>query len=117
MKLADAVVTTFARIRFLFVVVSAAFFSAMIIAGAVTYFLLLSSPDLVQALVSSLQSLAGYIAMPPPYTGSFYRLIFLNNIGHFWNPIRLWVWIPLVGAFDLGFELLLNAALIGAVAS
>ena len=117
MKLADAVVTTFARNRFLFVVVSAAFFSAMIIAGAVTYFLLLSSPDLVQALVSSLQSLAGYIAMPPPYTGSFYRLIFLNNIGHFWNPIRLWVWIPLVGAFDLGYELLLNAALIGAVAS
>ena len=46
-----------------------------------------------------------------------YWFIFLNNIGHFWNPIRLWVWIPFVGAFELGYELLLNGILIGAVAS
>jgi stage II sporulation protein M len=43
--------------------------------------------------------------------------IFLNNIGHFWNPVRIWVWIPLVGAVSLGYELLLNAIVIGGVAS
>jgi len=29
----------------------------------------------------------------------------------------LWVWIPLVGAFGLGYELILNAVVIGGVAS
>lgn len=29
----------------------------------------------------------------------------------------MWVWIPFVGAFSLGYELLLNAIVIGAVAS
>jgi len=60
---------------------------------------------------------SSYIAIPPPYTKGLYQFIFLNNIGHFWNPIRVWVWIPFVGAFQLGYELLLNAILIGAVAS
>ena len=108
---------TFQRNRFLIVVISIAFFSVMIVTGLVVYLVLISSPNLVSGLQSSLQSVAGYIAIPPPYTEGLYRLIFLNNIGHFWNPIRLWVWIPFVGAFDLGYELLLNAVVIGAVAA
>jgi uncharacterized membrane protein SpoIIM required for sporulation len=71
----------------------------------------------VKGLQTWLQSVDSYIVIPPPYTGGLYRLIFLNNIGHFWNPIRLWVWVPFIGAFDLGYELLLNAVLIGAAAS
>jgi stage II sporulation protein M len=89
----------------------------MIVAGSATYLVLTSSPDLVNSLQSWLQSNAGYVAIPPPYSSGLYELIFLNNIGHFWNPIRLWVWIPLIGAFDLGYELLFNAVIIGAVAS
>ena len=57
------------------------------------------------------------MAIPPPYTDGLYRFIFLNNIAHFWNPVRLWVWIPLVGAFGLGYELILNAVVIGGVAA
>jgi len=57
------------------------------------------------------------MAIPPPYTDGLYTFIFLNNTAHFWNPIRLWVWMPLIGAFGLGYELILNAVVIGGVAS
>ena len=110
---------TFQRNRMLIIAISAAFFSTMVIAGAVTYVVFAASTEFIKTLQGWLQSQSssGFIAIPPPYTGGLYRLIFLNNIGHFWNPIRLWVWIPLLGAFELGYELLLNAILIGAVAS
>jgi uncharacterized membrane protein SpoIIM required for sporulation len=96
--------------------ISAAFFGIMIIMALVTYAILLASPGLVKWLQGWLESAGSYIAIPPPYTNGLYRLIFLNNIGHFWNPIRLWVWIPFLGAFELGYELMLNAVLIGGVA-
>jgi uncharacterized membrane protein SpoIIM required for sporulation len=89
----------------------------MIVTALVTYAVLLTSPDLVKGLQALLESAGTYMAIPPPYTNDLYRLIFLNNIGHFWNPIRLWVWIPFIGAFELGYELLLNAILIGGVAA
>jgi uncharacterized membrane protein SpoIIM required for sporulation len=62
------------------------------------------------------QSERKYIAIPPPFTEDLYFFIFLNNIGHFWNPIKMLVWIPLLGTFILGFELLLNGSIIGVVA-
>jgi stage II sporulation protein M len=108
---------TFRRNRLLILAISAAFFAVMIITAVVAYLLLVASSDLVEGLQSWTQSTASYIAIPPPYTSGLYQFIFLNNIGHFWNPIRLWVWVPFVGAFQLGYELLLNAILIGAVAS
>lgn len=52
----------------------------------------------------------------PPIHG-LYQFILLNNIGHFWNPVRIWVWLPFIGALSLGYELLVNAIVIGAVAS
>jgi stage II sporulation protein M len=113
----DTLRHTFRRNRLLIVAISAAFFSVMLIAGVVTYVVLVTSSSLVEGLQSWAESTASYIAIPPPYTNGLYQFIFLNNIGHFWNPVRLWVWVPLVGAFQLGYELLLNAILIGAVAS
>ena len=115
--LADVVGQTFQRNRFLIVAIAAAFFAIMIITALVTYAVLVASPGLVTGLQGWLESEGTYIAIPPPYTSRLYRLIFLNNIGHFWNPIRLWVWIPFIGAFDLGYELLLNGVLIGGVAA
>jgi len=50
-----------------------------------------------------------------PIPGTFIFFILLNNVGHFWNPIRMLVWVPLLGTFALGFELLLNSVLIGAL--
>jgi stage II sporulation protein M len=117
MSIKATVSQTFRRNRLLIGAVSVAFFSVLIIAAVVTYIVLTASSSLVATLQSWVQSSASYMAIPPPYTGGLYQFIFLNNIGHFWNPIRLWVWIPFVGAFDLGYELLLNAILIGAVAS
>jgi len=117
MSTKDTLRQTFHRNRLLIGAISAAFFAAMIITGVVTYLVLVSSSNLVESLQSWVQSSASYMAIPPPYTSGLYQFIFLNNIGHFWNPIRLWVWIPFVGAFELGYELLLNAILIGAVAS
>lgn len=109
--------SVFARNKFLIAVIALAFISVMIIAAAVTYVILLISPTMVGDLQNLMSSTRSYVAMPPPYTGDLYRLIFFNNIGHFWNPIRVWVWIPFIGAIDLGYELLLNAIIIGGVAS
>ncbi len=57
-----------------------------------------------------------YIAIPPTFTKDLYFFILLNNIGHFWNPTKMLVWIPLLGTFILGLELLLNGGIIGIVA-
>ncbi|MFQ6065299.1 MAG: stage II sporulation protein M [Candidatus Bathyarchaeia archaeon] len=57
-----------------------------------------------------------YIAIPPTFTKNLYFFILLNNIGHFWNPTKMLVWIPLLGTFILGLELLLNGGIIGIVA-
>jgi stage II sporulation protein M len=117
MRPVDVVSQTFQRNRVLIAAIAIAFFAVMIVTALVTYAVLLASPDLVKGLQGLLESAGTYVAIPPPYTNSLYRLIFLNNIGHFWNPIRLWVWIPFIGAFELGYELLLNAVLIGGVAA
>ena len=117
MRLMDVVSRTFRRNRLLIAAIAVAFFAIMIITALVTYAVLLTSPGLVKGFQDWLGAAGTYIAIPPPYTNSLYRLIFFNNIGHFWNPIRLWVWIPFIGAFELGYELLLNAVLIGGVAA
>lgn len=108
---------TLNRNRFLITVVGFAFFAVMIASAVVTYAVLATSPNLIQDFQGIIGSARSYIAIPPPYTRELYLLIFLNNIGHFWNPVRVWVWIPFVGALSLGYELLLNGVVIGAVAS
>ena len=98
-------------------VIAVAFFSVLILAAVVTFLVLVSNPGFINIFQSALGSAGSYMAIPLPYTKGLYVFIFLNNIAHFWNPIRLWVWIPVVGAFELGYELILNAVLIGGVAS
>jgi stage II sporulation protein M len=93
------------------------FFTTMIISAVVTYGLVLASPELVKDIQQVIGLARSQTAIPPAYSTSLYQFIFRNNVGHFWNPIRIWVWIPFVGAFSLGYELLLNAIVIGAVAS
>jgi stage II sporulation protein M len=98
-------------------VVTVTCFVTLIISAIVTYVLLLTSPGLVESIQQMIGNTRGYIAIPPAYSSGLYQFIFLNNIGHFWNPVRIWVWIPFVGALSLGYELLLNSIVIGAVAS
>lgn len=93
------------------------FFGVMIACVLVTVLAFSVNPGLSDFLKSLLQNESSYIVIPPPYTETLYFYIFLNNIGHFWNPIRLLVWVPLLGVLEMGFELFLNAALIGVLAT
>lgn len=117
MRLIAAMHIALIRNKLLIAVIAATFFSIMIISAVVAYALLSVSPDLMKVLEEFLGKTRTYAAIPPPFTKNLYLLIFLNNIGHFWNPARIWVWVPFIGAFSLGYELLLNAIAIGAVAS
>jgi len=83
----------------------------------VTVFAFSYSPELADMFESFSEQERRYIVIPPPYTETLYFYILFNNIGHFWNPIRMLVWVPLLGTLVLGIELLLNGILIGVVAS
>jgi stage II sporulation protein M len=95
--------------------VALTFFGIIIISMIVTFFAFSTNPGLWEWLSSLMQNERSYIAIPPPYTNDLYFFILLNNVGHFWNPIRMIVWVPLLGSFALGFELLLNGVVIGAL--
>ena len=117
MKILNEMRAIFSRNGLLIGIVALALFSVLIVSALVAYVLLSSTPSLVGFFSNMMESASGYIAIPPPYTSGLFQLIFLNNIGHFWNPVRAWVWLPFVGMFSLGFELLLNAVVIGGVIS
>jgi uncharacterized membrane protein SpoIIM required for sporulation len=97
--------------------VSLTFFGIIIASILVTVFAFSASPGLFEFFKSQIRNQNSYIVIPPPYTESLYSYVFLNNIGHFWNPIRMLVWVPLLGAPVMGLELLLNSALIGSLAT
>jgi stage II sporulation protein M len=109
--------SVFRRNRLLISVVALAFFIVTFVSALIVYMFLLTSPELVTDFQTTIGTARQLVAIPPPYTPDLYRLILLNNVGHFWNPTRVWVWIPLIGAFSLGYELLLNAIVIGGIAS
>ena len=115
MRVLTEIRSTLGRNRFLIGTLTLSFFVMLIVSAIVAYALLELSPNLKEFISNMMGSATGYSAIPPPYTSDLYRLILLNNIGHFWNPARVWVWIPSVGMLSLGFELISNAALIGAV--
>jgi stage II sporulation protein M len=72
-------------------------------------------PDLSENLNSFAQTLFNFENIPSPYTAEFLSFIFLNNCGHFWNPIRMIVWIPVIGPILLAFEIILNSGVIGVI--
>ncbi|MDG6222005.1 MAG: stage II sporulation protein M [Candidatus Bathyarchaeota archaeon] len=93
-----------------------AFFILLTTSIIVTIVIFNMAPDLIDTLGSFTETTIGTGDIPSPYTGSLYSFIFFNNIGHFWNPLRMIVWIPAVGPLLLGLEILLNSGLIGIVA-
>lgn len=90
-----------------------AFFAVIIISIFVTLFAFSFAPWLSEWFASLLQSEMSYNVIPPPFTEDLFLFIFLNNVGHFWNPVKMLVWTPFFGAFILGLELLFNGVLIG----
>lgn len=117
MPITAAIRVALVRNKLLISVVAITFFAVIILTAVIAYAVLLTSPELMKSFEDLVGSTRTYVAIPPPYTKGLYVLIFLNNIGHFWNPLRIWVWAPFIGAFSLGYELLLNAVVIGAVIS
>lgn len=94
-----------------------AFFIIMLLSMFLTVLVFSMAPWLSDWFRSVAQSERRYIAIPPPFTENLYFYIFLNNVGHFWDPFKMLVWVPLLGTFILGSELLLNGGVIGIVAA
>jgi stage II sporulation protein M len=105
------------RNRTIIKAVSLTFFGIVIVSILLTVFAFYASPGLSEFFKSLIKNESSYIAIPPPYTESLYFYIFLNNVSHFWNPIRMLVWVPVLGAPVMGLEILLNGVLIGSVAT
>ncbi len=110
-------VSSFRRNRTTILVTTLVFLTVVFISVAITVFAFSRNPDLWGLLESFSEQERRYIAVPPPYTGTLYFYILSNNIGAFWNPIHMIVWVPLLGALVLGADLVLNGALIGIVAT
>jgi len=117
MRPAQFVRNVLARNKMLIAAISLSFFLIIVASAIVSFFAIFTSPALVRSLEQLISSAREYIGIPRPYTSDLYRVIFLNNIGHFWNPVRSFVWIPFLGAFSVGYELLINGLVIGGVIS
>jgi len=74
------------------------------------------APELLAKIGSIAELSFDFENLPEPYTTSFFSYVFLNNSGHFWNPIRMLVWIPFLGTLLVAFEILINSGLIGVIA-
>jgi uncharacterized membrane protein SpoIIM required for sporulation len=96
--------------------ITSAFFIILSLAILFTVFVFSWAPEFSEQLSTIVQTTLNYDDIPPQYTGTLFSYIFLNNIGHFWNPIRMLVWIPVLGPLLLGFEILLNSGIIGVIA-
>lgn len=92
-----------------------AFLAILLFSISLTALVFSMAPGFSDWFRSLAQSERRYIVIPPPFTENLFFYIFLNNIGHFWNPLKMLVWVPLLGTFLLGSELLLNGGIIGVV--
>lgn len=73
------------------------------------------NPRLIEDFINFISS-AYPNNVPKPETQEFFLYIFLNNIGCYWNPPKLLIWVPLFGALILGVSFLLNGVIVGFVA-
>lgn len=96
-------------------VTALSFFTVILVSMFLTFFAFSIAPWLSDWLSSVVSSERRYIVVPPPFTENLYFYILLNNLGHFWNPFKMLVWVPMFGTFILGLELLLNGVVIGAL--
>ncbi len=113
----ETLASSFQRNKMIIKVTAVAFFGVIVISMFVTFLAFAFNPVLTEWFSSLMQHERSYIAVPPPYTDDLYFFILLNNAGHFWNPLQMLVWVPLLGTFVMGFELLLNGVLIGALSA
>lgn len=112
-----AYIEVFERNKLLIFVTAATLGCGALVAAAVVLVSFASFPDLLKMIQSFIRS-QGYAFNSQSYeSAELFRFILANNTAHFWNPSRFAVWIPLVGAFLSGLELLVNAVVIGGAAA
>jgi stage II sporulation protein M len=116
-KIRETFVASVHRNETIIKAVSVTFLAVIIGSIALTVFAFSASPGLSTLFKSLQQNEKAYIGIPPPYTETLYFYIFLNNVGHFWNPISMLVWVPFLGTLTMGLELLLNGVIIGSLAT
>jgi stage II sporulation protein M len=116
LKAAEALKGAIQRNGLIIKATTLAFFIMLSLAIIATIFVFSLAPEFSDRLSPLVQSTLNYEDIPAPFTGTFFSYIFLNNSGHFWNPIRMLVWIPVLGPLLLGLEILLNSGLIGVIA-
>ena len=115
LKAAEALKGAIQRNGLIIKATTLAFFIMLSLVIIATIFVFSLAPEFSDRLSSFVQSTLNYEEVPSPFTGTFFLYIFLNNSGHFWNPIRMLVWIPVLGPLLLGFEILLNSGVIGVI--
>jgi len=93
-----------------------AFFIILSVSVIVAILVFSFAPELSDQISDFTQTVLTFDDIPSPFTDSFFSYIFLNNSGHFWNPIRMLVWVPILGPLLLGLEILLNSGVIGVIA-
>lgn len=88
----------------------------LVLAMVFAAFAFSASPTLLEQLGEIFHTALDYDDIPSPFTVDLFSYIFLNNIGHFWNPLRMFVWVPALGPIVLLVEIVFNSGLIGVVA-
>jgi stage II sporulation protein M len=116
LKANETIKATICRNRLILKTVTLAFFTLLTLVVIVASFAFYNSPELADMLSSFAEQTLNLDNLPSSFTADFLSFIFFNNIGHFWNPLRMLVWIPVLGPVLLGFELFLNGSLIGVIA-
>jgi stage II sporulation protein M len=116
LKAADALKGAVQRNWLIIKMTTLAFFIILTLTIIATLLVFYLAPEFSERLSSMVPSELGFEDAPLPFTGACFSYIFLNNSGHFWNPIRMLVWIPGLGPLLLGLEIMLNSGLIGAIA-
>jgi uncharacterized membrane protein SpoIIM required for sporulation len=115
-KVWEAFRSSIQRNKTILKVTSLSFFIITSVSVFLTLYAFAVAPWLVNWLRSLVRSELLDADVPRPFTTDLYFFIFLNNASHFWNPAKMVVWVPLLGSFLIGLELLLNGIVIGALA-
>ena len=110
------VFSAFKRNSLLMLIISLVLFTFIYFAIYVIMIIKFLNPRLMEDFANSILSTYSD-SVPEPETQEFFLYIFTNNTGCYWNPIKLLVWIPLLGASILGLSFLLNGVIVGIVAT
>ena len=107
--------SAFKRNSLLMLIISLVLFAFIYFAIYVIMIIKFLNPGLIEDFANFILATSNNV--PEPETQEFFLYIFTNNVGCYWNPSKLLVWMPLFGASILGLSFLLNGVIVGIVAA